>query len=168
MSLTVTQPETPTDLEGDATSSQELFNRYVGQSEAEKITGRNRAQISRDSKSGRLPHCLNEQGNRQYKVSDLYQVYGFRTPKQQPSKDVTQPDTTVDETAHKMALMQQQIHSQAETITLLKQHTATLEQTITRLLPAPQPAAAIMPAAQPETGAAPPVQKSLWQRILGT
>ena len=166
MTQTDTQHVTAAKSEGYATEQTWLLNSDVGLTEAHIMTGRNKGQISRDSQSGRLPYFQNAEGHRRYKVSDLYQVYGFRTPKQQPAKQDKQQDTAADETAVELRLLRQQVQSQADTIRLLEKHTATLEQTITRLLPAPQPAAAIMPADRPDTAQPHPAPKSLWQRIL--
>ncbi len=172
MSATVAELDPEAILDGNATTSQELFNHDVGLSEAVSMTGRNKSQISRDTNGGKLPYTLNEDGHKRYKVADLYQLYGFRTPKQQSTKDVTQPATTADETAVELRLLRQQVQSQADTIRLLEKHTATLEQTITRLLPAPpgpapQPAVPIMPAEPPRPNQ-PAAPKSFWQRITGT
>ena len=167
MSATVAEQEPEAILDGSATASQQVFNRDVGLSEAVSMTGRNKSQISRDTNAGKLLYTLNGEGHKRYQVSDLYQLYGFRTPKQQASKEEQQPQATGDETAHKIALLEQTIKSQSDTIRLLEKHTATLEQTITRLLPAPQPAASTPPA-EPKAGGALPAPKTLWQRIFGT
>lgn len=160
------------------------FNSYVGINEAARMTGRSKGQIGNDTKSGRLSFELNDRSQKQYQVSELDRVYGLKRPEEPSQADRQRPDETPTTDPLEIALLRQKVQSQADTIRMLERHTATLEQTINRLLPAPpsdalttpaeatttpaQITSATSPAAQPQTAAAPPAHKTLWQRITGT
>ena len=54
---------------------------YVGINEAARLTGKNKAQISKDAKESRLPFARNEKGHMTFQVVDLQAKYGaLRNP----------------------------------------------------------------------------------------
>ena len=155
---------------GNATPSEELFNRDVGLTEVLQLTGRNKSQISKDTNSGRLPSTRNEQGHRRYQVRDLYQIYGFRQPKQTaPETPKEQPQATGEETAVELAVLRREVETLKRENQDLRQDKErlweTTQQLTGRLLAAPaaQPMASAQPA-ESTMPAAPP--KTLWQRIM--
>jgi len=63
----------------------------VGLKEATSLTGKSHTTIQRAVKSGKLSCSLDENGNRQFDVSELQRVYPFKSPDEQ-STHVRSPD----------------------------------------------------------------------------
>lgn len=168
MSEPVAEHEPKAILDCSATASEGLFNRDVGLTEAMNLTGRFKSQISRDTNARKLPFTLNAEGHKRYQVKDLYQIYGFREPKQQGSKAqpkaVEQPTLPADVTTVELAVLRQQLETLKRENQDLRQDKErlweTTQQLTGRLLAAP-------PADRQEAGSAPPRTKSLWERITG-
>ena len=87
---------------------------FVTVTQAEKITGKSRQTLWRDTKSGKLSSKKDEDGNNTYDPSELARVYG----------NVERKDSTKklqDETTGNEALLRREIHFLQEKITLLEQ-----------------------------------------------
>ena len=125
--------ENPIVLENENPSSEEFFNSDVGITEAARITGKNKGRISLDSNGNVLKFTLNEQGNRRYKVSDLYALYGLKNPDKtvnesndnpvfegsktqgsKPFKKYSEPQELSKENLLEIALLKQQVQYQHE------------------------------------------------------
>jgi hypothetical protein len=113
MTETIQHPVTKADETSDATlaetPSSHFFNSYVGINKAASITGRNKGQISRDTNGKKLAHTLNDKGQKQYKVADLFQLYGFQQPsetklQEHPEPQKQPPDLTTVTTADMVRL----------------------------------------------------------------
>jgi hypothetical protein len=183
MADTEQQPVTLQVKDEEVTSMQPseiFFARLVGINEAASITGRNKGQISRDSNSKRLPYILGDKGQKRYKVADLYQIYGLQQPDRTTTKEQKQPVENNDVTiknAVELAVMQERLHAQAETMRRMEQEIADLRQkqdkqldTISRLtllLPAPPvtTGTALAPA-EPERSPEQPKRQPFWKKLF--
>jgi hypothetical protein len=161
--------------ETDGIPSQEFFDREVGINEAASITGRGKGQIGRDSNTGRLKYTLNDKEQKRYKVADLYQLYGFKNPKD-TSNDLTKiPDEKLKDTTQtdvELAILKERLNAQEKVLQRMESEINDLRQNrdrqletinkLTLLLPAPQSAItqALSESQQP------PVKKSFWQRLF--
>ena len=117
----------------------------VGINEAARLTGKNKATISRDTKSGRLSSIMNDDGKmRRYQVSELERVYGtLRSPDTGYAPVANHQSQPVKETSATSALPEV-VKAKDEVISLLKEQVEDLrkerdnwrEQAL-RVLPAP-------------------------------
>ena len=160
--------------------SEIFFARLVGINEAASITGRNKGQISRDSNSKRLPYVLGEKGQKRYKVADLYQIYGLQQPDRTTTKEQKQPvenDGVTIKNAVELAVMQERLHLQAETMRRMEQEIADLRQKqdkqletinrLTLLLPAPPATTSVNIApTELERSQEPPKRQPFWKRLF--
>lgn len=117
----------------------------VGINEAARLTGKNKATISRDTKSGRLSSVMNEDGKmRRYQVSELERVYGtLRNPDTGYAPGANHQNEPVKET-DVTTVFPEVVKAKDEVILLLKEQVEDLrrdrdnwrEQAL-RILPAP-------------------------------
>lgn len=120
----------------------------VGINEASRLTGKNKAIISRDSKSGRLSFIVDEGGvAKRYYVSELERVYGkLRNPVTGYEPVTNHQNEPLEETIVTSALPEV-IKAKNEVIDLLKRQVEDLqrerdnwrEQAIRVLPPPPEP-----------------------------
>lgn len=136
------------------------FSELVGIGRAARLTGRSTGQIGRDANEGRLPYVLDEKKQKRYTINDLDKKYGLQRPKEtaQAAAIFEQKREAADavEIAVREARLEERVKALENENRGLRDDKERLWQQLQHQLPAPQPAAA------------PPVQKSLWQRILGT
>lgn len=136
--------------EGSASSSQIMFDSKIGFIEAVKMTGRNKGTLSKDTKAGKLPFEISESGQKLYKVSDLYSLYGFINPEETKFSDLKKLTETKKETNGnnvELAILKERLRSQETMLTmkdaqirdLQSSRDKLLEQNnrLTLLLPAP-------------------------------
>jgi len=139
----------------------------VGINEAARLTGKNKATISRDTKSGKVSATVNEAGQKRYMVAELERFYGtLRSPgtgyapvdnhQNQPARNTS--DTSV---------IPEVVKAKDEVIELLKGQVEDLkrdrdnwrEQAL-RALPAPADTTPA-PVTEPVT-TTPPVKRGFW------
>jgi len=72
-----------------------FYNSYVSFMKAAELVGKNRGQISKDTKLGKLPFRVSDDGRKQYKVSDLDAIYGLINPKKQNETGFYKKETDV-------------------------------------------------------------------------
>jgi hypothetical protein len=172
-------------------SSETFFAKLVGINEAATITGRGKGQIARDANSKRLACTLNDKGQKRYKVADLFQLYGFREPKETSINNPEIPHEKSDDTtkaAVELAVLQERLRAQEETIQRMERTQAETTQRMEReiqdlrqsrdrlldqnnrltlLLPAPPATTgAAIAAPEPERNQEPPKRQPLWKRLF--
>jgi hypothetical protein len=134
----------------------------VGINEAARLTGKNKATISRDTKSGKLSATVSDSGSKRYQVAELERVYGtLRNPDTgyaPPDNHRNQPDELTSATS----VIPEVVKAKDEVIAVLREQVEDLKRDrdnwrdqALRALPAPA-----------ETSAAPvraPAQKrGIW------
>jgi hypothetical protein len=145
------------------TTSETFFNSYVSFIKATEITGKNKSIISRDTKSGKLPHQVSVTGKKQYKVSDLQIIYGLATPNKPVANMVAQPEETTNESlvnSVELATLKERLRSYEELLRVKDAQINDLQENrdklldqnnrLTLLLPAPTQESKATIALQPE------------------
>ena len=122
------------DKETPQSPSETLFKKVVGISEAANLTGRSKGQIGRDSNTSRLKYTSDEKGRKRYKVSDLFQLYGFRNPDETSLKDAKRPDETSGEIAVEMAVLKADLRAKEDALRRSEEEVRDLRQSRDRLL----------------------------------
>jgi len=186
MNGTDQEPKNGTDgttLEGDGT----IFDRFVGINEAITISRAGKSQISRDSRTKRLPYILNDKGHKQYSVKDLYNLYGFRKQDWNGSNEDEEPGenrTGTGNMAIELAVLKAELRakedalqakdealrrSQDEILDLRQTRDKLLDQNnrLTLLLPSPPTTTgAALAAPEPERSPEPPRRQPFWKRLF--
>ena len=155
--------ETPSEI------SETFFNKLVGISEAATITGRSKGQIGRDSNTKRLAHVLDEKGQKRYKVADLFQLYGFKRPKEIVPEAVERPTETITETTVEIAVLKAEMKAKDEALRRMEDENRDLRQTRDRLLETNNRLTLLLPAPPsntPEPFSSPTERKSFWKRLF--
>lgn len=172
-------------------SSETFFAKLVGINEAATITGRGKGQIARDSNAKRLAYSLNDKGQKRYKVADLFQLYGFRQPKETSLNTSEIPQGISDDTtktAVEFAVLQERLRAQeemiqrmertqAETTQRMEREIQDLRQSRDRLLDQNNRLTLLLPAPAAITGTAiasteterspePPKRQPFWKRLF--
>lgn len=152
-------------------ASEEFFKRDVGISEAVKITGKNKGRISVDSTSGVLKFTVNEKGNRRYKVSDLYQLYGFKNPEKTVSGYDKKRFEDKVEVGLETALLKQKIEHQAEQLRRLEEEICYLRSKQDSLMEQNNRLTLLLPSLAQSNPVSteqenPSVKRSFWQRLF--
>lgn len=104
-----------------ALSSETVFESNVGFLEAVKMTGKNKGTLSKDSKSGKLPFTVSETGQKLYKVSDLYSLYGFcdqGETRLQVSKKLAETRVETDANIVELAILRERLRAQQEMLSV--------------------------------------------------
>jgi hypothetical protein len=158
-------------LETKNSSSEEFFRREVGISEAVQLTGRNKGKISIDSTSGVLKFTVNEKGNRRYKVSDLYQLYGFKNPDKTVYEDVKKQLDYKSETLLEMALLKQKVEYQTEQLRRSEDEIRYLREKQDSLIDQNNRLTLLLPSLtkttpEPSGKEAQPAKLSFWKRLF--
>lgn len=149
----------------------------VGINEAARLTGKNKATISRDTKSGKLSATSSDTGSKRYQVAELERVYGkLRNPDTgyAPGADHrNQPEEKTSETI----LLPEVLKAKDQVIELLQKQVEDLRHErdnwretanqALRALPAPAPAPAetivsTTPAPVQAPVTAPPEKRGFW------
>ncbi|MGH7867036.1 MAG: hypothetical protein ACREP9_05220 [Candidatus Dormibacteraceae bacterium] len=116
----------------------------VGINLAARLTGKNKATISRDTKSGKLSATVREDGSKSYQVVELERVYGkLRNPDTSDEPGVNHRNEPADITSV-TSVFPEVVKAKDEVIDILKQQVEDLkrdrdnwrEQAL-RILPAP-------------------------------
>ena len=141
----------------------------VGINTASKLTGKNKATISRDSKAGKLSSTTNEAGHKRYQVAELERVYGrLRNPDDTSdapgANHRNQPPISTTDTS----LVTEVVKAKDELIEALKNQIEDLRKDrdswkvqAQRMLPAPADTTTA-PVTEPVTTSAAPVKRGLW------
>jgi len=152
--------------------SETFFESQVSFTQAVKITGKNKGTISKDTNSGKLKFEVSETGQKLYKVSDLYTLYGLHNPQETKVSSHKKPVETVSETIDlemEIAILRERLRSHETVLALKDEQIRDLQisrdklldqnNRLTLLLPA-------APAAQSET--LQPTSQSIpfWQRFF--
>ena len=156
--------EEETELE----NSETFFKKFVGIAEAASITGRSKGQIGRDSNSGRLTYTLNEKEQKRYKVEDLYQLYGFRNPKETGSKSIERQGELNAETAIRIAVLESELKAREDALRRSEEEVRDLRQNRDRLIEQNQRLTLLLTGSKIETtsSAPQPEKKTFWQRLF--
>ncbi len=117
--------------------SETVFERNVGFLEAVKMTGKNKGTLSRDSKSGKLPFVVSETGQKLYKVSDLYSLYGFCNPDKtglQSSGKLVETRVETDTNKVELAILRERLRAQQDMLSVKDSQIRDLQMSRDKLL----------------------------------
>lgn len=149
-------------------NSETFFKKLVGIAEAASITGRSKGQIGRDSNSGRLSYTLNEKEQKRYKVEDLYQLYGFRNPKEIGSKSIERQVEFTTETAVRIAVLESELKAREEALRRSEEEVRDLRQNRDKLIEQNQRLTLLLTGSKIEIAPTAPhaEKKTFWQRLF--
>jgi hypothetical protein len=153
--------------------SETMFASKVGFVRAVEMTGKNKGTLSRDSKSGKLPFEVSETGQKLFKVSDLYTLYGLQNPEETKFQNQKKPIETKKETeadSVELAVLQERLRSQEMILSMKDAQIRDLQASRDKLLEQNNRLTLLLPApvASVETViAASETRKPWWKRILG-
>lgn len=178
MSETTEKPFLET-LETPAGISETFFNKLVGINDAATISKASKGQLSKDSNAGRIAFITNDKGHKQYKVSDLYQKYGFRNQAEasteKPEKP-QEPDAETIKSAVEVAVLKERVSRLEDEVRDLRGNRDRLldqNNRLTMLLappavvpPVPQQAEPAHAAPAEELKGEPPPQSLPWYKRL--
>jgi len=148
-----------------------VFDRIVGINDAIVISRAGKSQISRDSKSGRLPYTLNDKGHKQYSVKDLYTLYGFRNQSNNKSSGTEEPvkkDSGTLEPLFELAVIREQLKAKNEALRKSEEEIRDLRQTRDRLIEQNNRLTLLLPAPKNDSQESPAnyQPKSFWKRLF--
>jgi hypothetical protein len=93
---------------------------FVGINEAARLTGKNKATISRDTKTGKLTATTNDTGAKRYQVAELERVYGTLRSPTTGYAPVDNHRTQPQETTNDTSALTEVVKAKDEMIALLK------------------------------------------------
>lgn len=153
--------------------SETFFESQVSFTQAVKMTGKNKGTISKDTTSGKLKFEVSETGQKLYRVSDLYTLYGLHNPQETKSSTQKKPSETIPETNGlevEIAILRERLRSHETVLALKDEQIRDLQISRDKLLDQNNRLTLLLPAAptsQPE--AVQPSSKTapFWKRFFG-
>lgn len=153
--------------------SETIFASKVSFIKAVEMTGKNKGTLSKDSKSGKLPFEVSETGQKLFKVSDLYALYGLRNPEDSTFHNQKKPVETKKETegdSIELAILRERLRSQELILSMKDAQIRDLQASRDKLLDQNNRLTLLLPAPVTPKEAdivTPETQKPWWKRVFG-
>jgi hypothetical protein len=154
--------------------SETYFASQVSFTEAVKMTGKNKGTISKDTKSGKLHYKVSDTGQKLYKVSDLYTLYGLQNPEEtkfKPQKKLAETPKETESNTVEIAVLQERLRAQEVLLSVKDAQIRDLQTSRDRLLTQNERLTLLLPSADSSKETAATMQEtskpSFWKRFFG-